>query len=216
MMQRWKVEIVACFLFILFSEIGCQKGDSVAGTAGIIQALANQSFGDTIFNGFPASRQDFRQDRADDGAVTRQEVTLIEANTALLINRTEQLQRQADENQSAIKAAIARINALTPGVNGTNGATGATGPAGLGEIGPIGSTGATGPTGTMGLMGPMGIMGSTGPIGLIGQAGSTGSTGSIGSPGTMGNTGPTGLTGQAGSGGAAGSIGPQGLIRKCR
>lgn len=82
--------------------------------AGIIQALANQSFGDTIFNGFPASRQDFRQDRADNGAVTRQEVTLIEANTALLINRTEQLQRQADENQSAIKAAIARINALTP------------------------------------------------------------------------------------------------------
>ena len=46
--------------------------------------------------------------------MTRQEVTLIEANTALLINRTEQLQRQADENQSAIKAAIARINALTP------------------------------------------------------------------------------------------------------
>ena len=34
MMQCWRVEALACFLFILFSEIRCQKGDPAAGTAG--------------------------------------------------------------------------------------------------------------------------------------------------------------------------------------
>ena len=38
-MQRWRAEALACFLFILFSEIRCQKGDPAAGTAGMRLSL---------------------------------------------------------------------------------------------------------------------------------------------------------------------------------
>ena len=88
-------------------------GEAMFLYAGIIHALANQSFGDALFNGLPTSRQEVSQVRAD-AAVTRQEVTLAEAETALLNNKTEQLQRETIENQLAINAAIARLNALTP------------------------------------------------------------------------------------------------------
>ena len=44
MMQRWRVEALACFLFILFSEIRCQKGDPAAGTAGASKPADNGLF----------------------------------------------------------------------------------------------------------------------------------------------------------------------------
>ena len=44
MMQRWRVEALACFLFILFSEIRCQKGDPAAGTAGAPKPADNGLF----------------------------------------------------------------------------------------------------------------------------------------------------------------------------
>ena len=96
----------------MLASVDLVKGASLH--AGIIQALANQSFGNAFFNGLPASRQESSQAKGDNVAVTRQEVDLVEADTAFLKNRTEQLQIQADMDQLALQAAVARMNALTP------------------------------------------------------------------------------------------------------